>query len=119
MALRSTRCHCNAQEDNLVLIFPQDLGDNASSGPTVAMKPSVALVAGADPRRPVGLLSSLPSLRKRVLVRGVAVICEGLHHDGPLPPTCTSLTHHTLMNGLSDQQGFSSSPLLLLGASFW
>ena len=129
---------CEVMRIPLVLVFPEDFGGDAVSGPSPlwcmqelrdleglheARRGAGFLcqLAGADLKRPLGIFSNLPALQ-----RGLRLGWPHFSHDkgllvysGPLPRTCPCKSAHPRMLGISSGQVFNTSANACLGMPFW
>ena len=130
--------HCEVMRIPLVLVFPEDFGGNAVSGPSSlwcmqglrdlegfreARRGAGFLcqLAGADLKRPLGIVSNLPELQ-RDLRLGWPTFSQDkelVMYTGPLSKTCPCKIAHLPMVGISSNHKFNTSSNVLLGTAFW
>ena len=119
---------CEVVRVPMVLTFPEDFGGDSTEGPSSlwcmqeirdleglheARRGAGFLcqLAGADQRRPLGILCNLPALYQDLLL-GWPVFSQVQEYAGPLPKACPCKIPHSPMVGVSaDQQFFPQAGL--------
>ena len=129
---------CEVVRVPMVLTFPEDFGGDRTKGPSSlwcmqeirdleglheARRGAGFLcqLAGADQRRPLGILCNLPALHKNLILGWPAFsqVQEFLEYTGPLPKVCPCKVPHIPMVGVTVDHRFNSSGGTLFGVRFW
>ena len=121
-----------------VLMFPEDLGGHAHSGPSSpwalqdwrhleglgeARRGSAFLcrLADADHRRPTGFITNLDTLISDLHLGWPSLlpIQQDLYYDGPLPKACPCTTQHSVLVGLDPAHDFLSRSCPVIPVALW
>ena len=129
---------CAASRTALIFIFPEDFGGHAISGPASlcsleelrslhgqddALRGATFLcrIAGADTKRPLGILTNLPGLQQYIQIGWPALTRHGssLHYKGPLPKSCGCSPPHPPRIGVTAKEDFRTHLADPFGERFW
>ena len=135
-AAQSARC--KVRRVGLVLLFPEDFGGHVRDGPASPWSSRefqdlegssdvrrgsafLCQLASTDQRRPVGILTNLPTLQNRLSLHWPILERSGdeLFYQGPLPESCPCVPAHAPFNGTDAEEHFVSSSSQSPGTVFW
>ena len=125
---------CKVRRVGLVLIFPKDFGGHIRDGPASRefrelvyacdVKRGSAFLCqlpSTDQRRPVGILTNLPTLQSRLSLHWpiLARCGDELFYQGPLPESCPCVPAHDPFKGTDGEERFVSSSSQSQSTEFW
>ena len=124
-AAQSARC--KVRRVGVVLIFPEDFGGHVRDGPASPWSSRefqdlegacdvrrgsafLCQLASTDQRRPVGILTNLPTLQNRLSLQWpILERCgDELFYQGPLPESCPCVPAHAPFKGTDAEEHFVS-----------
>ena len=78
-------------------------------------------IAGAEPRRPVGLFTNLVWVKSQMALGWPRLykLDKQFYHDGPLPASCSCTKLHVPLRGTDAHEEFGSSISAGFGKQFW